>query len=592
MRSSRQRSTRVAGWKQRLVETSRANRIELIDAQLTRRDLFKLGLLTSSGFLIAKLGLSSRAAGADGSPKSPHTTPWIEELPVPRPATPLQVRDLDPLPTQAANIAGGEAARADHQAWDQFFDPDNCDVYVHDNVVAPVVWHRELPPDECWLFNGVFPGPRIHARYGTPVIIRNRNRLETVAQHKGYGRPTPTTHLHNAHTASESDGYPLNVFATGLFKDNHYPNACAGFEPGVKNPRGDIRETLTSLWYHDHCVDFTAANVYRGNMGPYYLFNEFDTGDETDTSPTAWRLPSGEFDIPLVFHDRVFDSAGKGYFDLFNLDGILGDKFTVNGKIQPFLRVAPRKYRFRTLNIGVSRFYNYFLSNGQTFVQITHDGNFLPRPLTVKNVRQAVAQRADIIIDFSRLADGTELYLVNCQEQDDGRGPTGKILPASRGDKLLKFIVDASLDTHGDPSRIPDKFLDLPPADPHEAVTTRTFRFERDHGAWAVNGKLYSPTRISASPRIGTAEIWQFVNNSGGWMHPVHTHFEEGQILSRNGKAPPADEISRGDVVWLGHGESVRVFRRFRNFLGLYVTHCHNVVHEDHAMMINWKTVP
>ena len=75
-------------------------------------------------------------------------------------------------------------------------------------------------------------------------------------------------------------------------------------------------------------------------------------------------------------------------------------------------------------------------------------------------------------------------------------------------------------------------------------------------------------------------------------MHPVHTHFEEEQILSRNGAPPPADEISRGDVVWLGHGESVKTFRRFRNFLGRYPTHCHNVVHEDHAMMFMWKIVP
>jgi FtsP/CotA-like multicopper oxidase with cupredoxin domain len=288
----------------------------------------------------------------------------------------------------------------------------------------------------------------------------------------------------------------------------------------------------------------------------------------------------------------VFDSAGKGYFDLFNLDGILGDKFTVNGKIQPFLRVSPRKYRFRLLNIGTSRFYNFFLSNGQKFVQCSHDGNMLPKPLTVANVRMAVASRVDLVVDFSKLPSGTELFLVNCQEQTDGRGPTGKILPVSQGTPVLKFIVDASLDTHGDPSRIPDRFYDLPPANPREAVTTRTFVFDRTNGGWSVNNRQFDPEHIIASPRLGTAEIWQFVNNSGGWMHPVHTHFEEEQILTRNGKTPPADEISRGDVVWLGHGESVRTFRRFRNFTGRYVTHCHNVVHEDHAMMFRWDIVP
>src|ERR1051326_3094492 len=110
---------------------------------------------------------------------------------------------------------------------------------------------------------------------------------------------------------------------------------------------------------HDHSVGFTSQNVYRGKAGTYSLFNEFDTGDENDPSPSAFRLPSGEFDMPLVFHDRVFDSHGIGFFDLFNLDGILGDKFTVNGKIQPFKRVARRKYRFRMHNIGPSRWYQF-----------------------------------------------------------------------------------------------------------------------------------------------------------------------------------------------------------------------------------------
>src|SRR5712692_9555577 len=83
----------MSGWKQRLAETARRNRVELIEAKLSRRDLFKLGLLTGSGYLVAKLGLSSRAAGADGSPQSPRTTPWIEPLPVPPVATPMTPRD-------------------------------------------------------------------------------------------------------------------------------------------------------------------------------------------------------------------------------------------------------------------------------------------------------------------------------------------------------------------------------------------------------------------------------------------------------------------------------------------------------------------
>ncbi|MEQ1834288.1 MAG: multicopper oxidase domain-containing protein [Candidatus Eisenbacteria bacterium] len=582
----------MAGWKQQMAETARKNRVELVEAKLTRRDLFKMGLLTSSGFLVAKMGLSSRNATAGGSVVSPPTTPWIEQLPIPAVTAPLSVEEMGgSYPTQLCNTAAGEMGRSDgHQYWEKF-DPANIDCYVNDNRPAKASWHRELPLDDVWLFNGMFPGPRIHAQYGKPVMIRFKNNLSTLADHKGYGRPTPTTHLHNGHTESESDGNPLDMIDSGCWKDHFYLNNRAGFTDPRFGPEGDMRETMTTLWYHDHCLDFTAQNVYRGNMGLYYLFNEFDTGNENDSNPNAWRLPSGNFDVPLVFHDRVFDPQGRGYFDMFNLDGIIGDKYTVNGKIQPFMRVARRKYRFRMQNIGTSRFYNFFLSNGQTMTQVSHDGNMLPKPLVVKNVRFAVANRADMIIDFSRLASGTQLYLVNCQEQKDGRGPTGKILPVALGTKVLKFIVDGTLDAT-DNSRIPTKFFDLPPVVRAEAVTERTFVFDRTNGGWSVNGKQFDHNVISASPRQNTAEIWNIVNNSGGWMHPIHVHFEEHQILSRNGKTPPADEIAREDVIWLGHGETVKTFRRFRDYLGRYVTHCHNVVHEDHAMMFQWKIVP
>ena len=583
-------------WKQKLAETARKNRVELVDAKLSRRDLFKMGMLTSGGFLVAKMGLSSRAVNAGSSVVSPPTTPWVEELPIPPVATPLTVDQMavvsgKPAPTEMANLGAGERARANsHQYW-ELYDPANMDFYCNNNAPGKAKWHRELPEDDVWLFNGMFPGPRIHAKYDRPVMIRFCNNLPWVADHKGYGRPTPSTHLHNGHTESESDGNPLDTYERGEYHDSFFLNKRAGFLDPRFGPKGDIRETLSSLWYHDHCLDYTSQNVYRGNMGLYNLFNEFDTGDENDTDPQAWRLPSGDFDVPLVFHDRVFDPAGKGYFDLFNLDGIIGDKYTVNGKIFPFMRVARRKYRFRMLNIGTSRFYNFFLSNGQTMTQITHDGNMLPKPLTVRNIRFAVGNRADAILDFSKLASGTTLYLVNCQEQKDGRGPTGKILPVALGTKVLKFIVDGTLDAT-DNSQIPARFFDLPPINRAEVVTERTFIWDRNNGGWSVNGQPFDEHVISASPRQGTAEIWNMVNNSGGWMHPIHVHFEEHQIMSRNGKLPPVDEIAREDVIWLGHGESVKTFRRFRDFTGRYVTHCHNVVHEDHGMMFQWKIVP
>jgi FtsP/CotA-like multicopper oxidase with cupredoxin domain len=131
-----------------------------------------------------------------------------------------------------------------------------------------------------------------------------------------------------------------------------------------------------------------------------------DTDDET----TGLRLPSGEFNIPMVIGDKVFDPhTGQLFFDLFNLDGILGDKETVNGKIQPFLEVKARKYRFLLLGGGPSGVREYFLSNGDSFIQLTNDGNLLPRPLTRKSIRLQVAERVDVIVDFFKSKPGEKI---------------------------------------------------------------------------------------------------------------------------------------------------------------------------------------
>ena len=563
--------------RERLAETARRNRMEIVAAGLSRREMLALGLLGGSGYLVAKGGVSAWASpGPDGGFKSPATTPFLEELPI---APVLSTSSLSPAPGEAP--VAGEAPRASHQRFGEFPPQKTYELTVRPALHS---FHPELPPSTIWGYNGSFPGPTIKARYGEPVVVRFRNELPALAQHSGFGRPEITTHLHNGHTASESDGFAGDFYATGLFKDNHYPNVHAGFS-GSFAPNGDPRETLATLWYHDHRFDFTAQNVYRGLVGFYLLYNELDSGDETN--PGGFGLPSGRYDIPLIFADKVFDSAGQVYYDLFNLDGILGDKFTVNGKIQPRFRVARRKYRFRLLDGGPSRFYEFFLSSGQPFVQISEDGNLLPAPLARKSIRLGVAERVDVVLDFTQAP--STVYLENRLEQKSGRGPTGKILPAGQGDLVLRFDVEGG--PVPDPSRIPARFYELPPADPAEAVTTRSWRFERTNGAWAINGKFFDVNEVRAAPRQGTAEIW-VLKASGNWWHPIHIHFEEFQILSRNGRRPPANEIARKDVVKLSPNEEVRLFIRFRDFHGRHVMHCHNTVHEDHAMMLRWDIVP
>jgi hypothetical protein len=147
-----------------------------------------------------------------------------------------------------------------------------------------------------WGYNGVVPGPTFIERYDVPILVRFRNELPV--NHVGFGLPSVITHLHNAHVAAESDGFPLDFYEPGHYKDHHYPNILAGYD--AFPPRGDEREALGTLFYHDHRLDFTAPNVYRGLSGFYLLFDERDSGNERDPNPRAFRLPSGPYDVPLV----------------------------------------------------------------------------------------------------------------------------------------------------------------------------------------------------------------------------------------------------------------------------------------------------
>jgi FtsP/CotA-like multicopper oxidase with cupredoxin domain len=87
-----------------------------------------------------------------------------------------------------------------------------------------------------------------------------------------------------------------------------------------------------------------------------------------------------------------------------------------------------------------------------------------------------------------------------------------------------------------------------------------------------------------------TAERWILQNNSGGWQHPIHIHFEEFQLVRRNDRQiRPGDvEFSRKDVVRLNFNEEVELLFRFRDYRGRYPMHCHNTIHEDHAMMLRF----
>ncbi|MCH8290308.1 multicopper oxidase domain-containing protein [Candidatus Poribacteria bacterium] len=400
------------------------------------------------------------------------------------------------------------------------------------------------------------------------------------------------------------------------------------------------REKLTTLWYHDHRLDFTASNVYAGLSGFYLLFDEQDSGNENDTNPKAWRLPSGDYDVPLILHDVLFDEKGGVVFSGFQTDGWLGDHVTVNRTIRPRFKVKRRKYRFRLLNGGPSRFYQLFLKKLKkgsnqpeedlNFTIITGDGNFLPQPVTAESIVLSVAQRVDIIIDFSDYKDGDQIVLLNLMEQINGKGPSGRTLDPDPDDDpkknyaktgVIRFDVVGG-EVKDDPSQIPDEFRPLPTIDMSEVKRERLWVFDYDGGLWTINNQVMDPNRIDAGIDQGSAEIWTFRNAGNEWSHPIHSHFTEFLILEVNGKPfRPSfiESVSEGDPAFIEYlglakggawktmkpikryfggprrdvatllpNDEIRVFMRWKDFLGKHVMHCHNVVHEDHAMMVRW----
>jgi FtsP/CotA-like multicopper oxidase with cupredoxin domain len=534
----------------------------------TRRDMLKLGLAgggaaLTTGLMGATPAIAQLCSPDDipPYPKSPPTRPFIAPLFIPPIKQPVDPSTLNPPVDPAA-----------HQRYNEFLPRK---FYVQSLQTAYWQYHPDLQPTLSLSFDGILPGPTFQSFYGEPLLVRRYNNIP--ADLKSFAVPFTSTHLHNFHTASESDGNPADWISTGQYRDHHYAMFPAGNDPS---------EILSTLWYHDHMHGFTAANVYAGLSGFHLMFDKYDSNNENDKTPGAFQLPSGQYDVPLILHDVIFDNNGQAVFNQMVTDGLLGDKYTVNRIVQPYFVVSPRKYRFRLLNGGPSRLYRIALGNNQPFTLISTDGNMLPAPLTVTSIDLNVADRSDFIVDFSQNKPGDQVVLYNQLQQVNGRGPTGVIL--NPGDPLMVFSVTGP--KVKDPSRIPQTLRPLPTINLNEVVAQRTWRFDYDGGAWTVNGLPFDPDRIDAHVQKGTAEIWTITNGGSDWSHPVHIHFEEFQILSRNGLPvlPNDPEHSRKDVIALKPNEEVKCFFRFRDFTGKYVMHCHNVVHEDHAMMIRF----
>lgn len=518
------------------------------------------------------------------------------------------------------------------------------------NAINPR-FHPNLPDqhvDKMWTYNGSIPPKLMQVRYGEPVLFRLHNKLSVFQnQNGGFGIHTISTHEHNGHHGAENDGFTGAYFFPNQFYDYHYPIVLAGRNSinttatdlfasgptdagGLNKIPGDWHETMSTHWFHDHMFSFTAQNVYKGIAGMFNIYSGLDRGAEDVNDGVNLRLPSGrasvsgkswgnlDYDVNLMLADKAWDADGQLQMDIFEFDGFLGDQMTVNLAYKPYMEVERRKYRFRILNASVSRFFKISLSDGSPMIQIGNDGNLLPHPVVLTKLdEQGIAERYDIVIDFSRYSVGQKVWMVNLAEHQDGRRvhddlSLGEALSGDSDDpcvgKFLEFRI-ARDPAQPDISQVPSTLIPNPDLSSIPVARERTFEFNSGagqttndpvssaFGPWGIKTDNQGATlaadfgRISAAPRFGTREIWHLKNGGGGWDHPIHIHFEECQTLARDGSSSkvPAWERGRKDVWRLRPSGEVTITLQFRDFGGMFMEHCHNTMHEDNAMLLRWE---
>jgi FtsP/CotA-like multicopper oxidase with cupredoxin domain len=714
---------------------------------LAEPNLATRGLLTPDGVFGAASMAWSGAVYTEVYPTSPLIlNPFTDAFVKPEPLRPTAPAvygtwGTPPGPNQQSSVVRKDGSLQTHQIWNkdvrvgQSDDPlvyeINVLVSTHrftSSQVLPInslgqpttsfdaagklvpAGKRDLPASVIYGFNGTFPGPMINAEYGRACLVRFSNHLDqdTTTDVQDFGAPDRSflTHLHNGHTAPESDGNPhysmqglgLHGYTPGSWCDNLYLNWPAG---------SDDREKQSFFWFHDHRMDHTGSNVYKGMVGIYPIYDpkdynltsaqgnpgRFDAGQETEGLGLPGRRTdngdgsfSVDYDIPFVLYDTRLDDGvtihkdihdtqnefpkagnprthpewwGKTFYKHFPNHGFVGDIFTVNGVAYPVLNVYRRKYRFRFLDASVSRIYElklmsskngpkaakdlgltlnelqgqYRIPDGQQcmkFTQIASDGGLLPQPIVRDSFELWPAKRREFIVDFTKYQDGTSttpgdvVYLTDVMKMPDGRMWTNSSRfspdPAYKV-PLVKIVIGDLPEKAGlpkDESVIPAQLRALPPlpANWKDLLANRLI-FEVQRGSaggeleWLINGHEFDPAVVTTSlknpagktplaqQKMNSFNLWEIRNGGGGWVHPFHLHMEEHRTVMRNNKDVTAgndkghpDDVSKEDLGALDPSESVIIYRGFRDFVGPYVAHCHNLAHEDHAMMFGWEIVP
>jgi FtsP/CotA-like multicopper oxidase with cupredoxin domain len=605
--------------------------VKKTEGTISRRSVLKIGAAAGAAGVLAPSMLTSKEAlgfqtiaepvRCTTPPTSPPHHPFVDEFTAPFPA---DDHPLSPQPTEFPNLGAGEADRAPHPRWAQFA-PAHF-TYDMSAQAGLHTFHSDFSPTYIWGFNGKFPAPTLFGKYGKSGIVRFRNNLPVTTT--TFGRNEITIHLHNGHHGSESDGFAGDFFGTGFWKDNLYPNVYAGIDAFGGNPGldgvGDPREKMGSFWFHDHRAEFTLNNNVLGLNGMYIVYDSTDPGHE-HPSEGSLQLPGyyGVTDFPLELVDHRFCPTENGRTEMVNAAG--GDKFICNGKIQPYLEVRRRKYRFRILNTGPTQTYDLTLIKPDgsvgTIVVVATDANFLEHPIPIDaganagnsnsttapivpgGLRVSVAERYDIIIDFSQFKNNDKVYLKENRTMFVGNPSPDPLPPGLNiGNVLMQFrVVNTERWFPPDTPPIPATLCTYPTLPATD--NTWEWQFVLSGGRFRVKrpfdtvGCVFDPDHSAHCMLQGTTEEWLLNNNiASGWTHPVHIHFEEFRTLKRfvNGVEVPVPPLHSGrkDVSRLEAGQGALIKMQFRDYSGRYLIHCHNMAHEDNFMMVRWDIVP
>ncbi|GFO70354.1 spore coat protein [Geomonas limicola] len=518
---------------------------------------------------------------------------------------------------------------------------------------------------------------------GKPVRVKYLNNLrgsdgQLLAKHlltvdptlggAGMGDPEirMVTHLHGGHVAPEMDGHPEawitnNPAAAGLPADpvSGRPERPAGNTVTYSYTND---QPANQLWYHDHAMGITRLNVYAGLAANYLL---------RDSKEDALNLPRGAYEIPLVIQDKSFNEDGSLHYDsnaLLNPDGtpvtvdgkpvfssnpeFFGNVITVNGKAWPKLEVEPRKYRFRMLNGSDSRFYHIWLERSDglpipagAITQIGNDGGLMPVAVAdigsgeEKGLLLALAERADLIVDFSKFPAGTRITVRNDAATPYPSG--SEVNPASTG-RIMQFRVSKPL-AQADTTQVPSNPRPLVALGTADNVRLVDLQETEENGAYLYDPMTGSISKrlkillnglpfdapVTENIRLNDVEDWIIINNTVD-MHPMHLHLVHFEVVEKGSIAPgaytPADgaggmprvapgglrpsinpdgtaadadspytvqpqegglkdtvRVPPADDV-LGAQGYVRVRAKF-DLIGTYMWHCHILAHEDHEMM-------